>query len=91
MMARHLQYLNSDKPIERGRPKSVKSDLERRLIQFCLSRQKDKSPVTIEAAIEFIAENGTQIDKSWVNHFGKRNTDVLKIHTAKFEFLKAHY
>jgi hypothetical protein len=70
MIATHLQHLNSDKPVEHGRPKSVKSHLERGLIQFCLNRQPDKASVTmIEATIEVMAENGTQIDRFWVRHF----------------------
>jgi hypothetical protein len=30
-----------------------------------------------------MAENGTQIDRFWVDHFVKRNSDVLTIQTTK--------
>jgi hypothetical protein len=49
--------------IDSARPsQSVQSETERRLIEFCLTRQMEKSHVTIQAAIDLMAQNGTQIN-----------------------------
>jgi hypothetical protein len=82
MITRRLQHLSSDKPIVRGRPKSVQSEAERRLIEFCLTHQREKSHVTIQAVIDFMAQNGTQINRFWINRFVKRNNNVLTIQAA---------
>jgi hypothetical protein len=38
--------------------------------------------VPIQAAIDFMAQNGTQINRFWINRFVKRNVNVLTIQTA---------
>jgi hypothetical protein len=82
IITRHLQHLTSDKPIARGRPKSVQAEAERRLIQFCLTWQREKNHVTIHAAIDFMTQNGTQINQFWINRLVKRNNNVITIQTA---------
>jgi hypothetical protein len=38
--------------------------------------------VTIQAVIDFMARNGTQINRFWINGFVKRNNNVLTTQTA---------
>jgi hypothetical protein len=80
--SRHLQHLTSDKPITRDRPKSDQSEADRRLIEFCLTQQREENHVTYRAAIDFMAQNGTQINRFWINRFVKRNNNVITIQTA---------
>jgi hypothetical protein len=56
----HVQHLTSDKPIAWGRPKSVQSEADRQLIEFRLTQQREKNHVTVQAATDFMAQNGTQ-------------------------------
>jgi membrane carboxypeptidase/penicillin-binding protein len=42
----------------------------------------EKSHVTIQAAIDLMAQNGTQINWFWINRFVKRNGNVFTIQTA---------
>jgi hypothetical protein len=36
----------------------------------------------IQAVVDFMAQNGTQINRFWINRFLKRNNNVLTIQTA---------
>jgi hypothetical protein len=63
MITWHLQRLTSDKPIPRGHSKSIQSEAERRLIEFCLTWQREKNHATIQAAIDCMAQNGAQINQ----------------------------
>jgi hypothetical protein len=38
--------------------------------------------VPIQAVIDFMAQNGTQINRFWINRFVKRNNNVLTIQTT---------
>jgi hypothetical protein len=74
--------LTSDQPIAHGRPKSIQSEAERRLIEFRLTPQREKNHVTIQAVIDFMAQNGTRINRFWINRFVKRNSNVITTQTV---------
>jgi hypothetical protein len=78
-----LHDLGSEKPIARSRPIAAESDREQRLVQYCLSRQAENDPVTIQDAIDFMNHNGLQIDGFWVHRFIKRNGETLRKQTVR--------
>jgi hypothetical protein len=82
MISRYLQYIGSEKPIARSRPIAAESDGEQRLVQCCLPRQAENDPVTIQDAIDFMNQNGLQIDRFWVYRFIKRNGETFTKQTA---------
>jgi hypothetical protein len=82
MIARHRASLHAEIPAHRGRPKVVQADSEAWLIQFCLFRQSQKSPVTIQDAIDFLNENGVQVDRFGVWRFVDRNSEVFTFQQA---------
>jgi hypothetical protein len=63
MISQYLQYLDSEKPIAPSRPIAAESDRKQRLVQYCLSQQAQNDPVTIQDAINFMNQNGLQIDR----------------------------
>jgi hypothetical protein len=79
MIARHFQSANSENPTASGRPKAIDSDKEKKFIQFCLVRQSEKNPVTVQDAIDFIHDNRVQVDSLWVRRFVERNSETLTL------------
>jgi hypothetical protein len=54
VIARRLRQLNSEKPIARGRRKLAESDMEKKVIRFCLVGRSEKTPVTVESPIDLM-------------------------------------
>jgi hypothetical protein len=69
MIARHLHQVQTDNPVSRGRPRLAESEREKNLILFCLKRQAEKQPASVENVIDFMRESGVQVDRFWVNGF----------------------
>jgi hypothetical protein len=46
--------------------------------------------VTLQAAIDFMAQNGTQINRFWINRFVKRNNNVLTTQTTNLLEQEGH-
>jgi hypothetical protein len=84
MITRHLHEITSVNPIARGRPRLVESEGEQTLIQFCLKRQAEKRPASVEDFIEFMGESGVQIDRFWVDRFVERNSATLILRQATY-------
>jgi hypothetical protein len=73
MIARHLHQVSADHPISRGRPRLVESEEEKNLVQFCLARQADRQPASVQDIIDYMAASGAQVDRFWVNRFVVRH------------------
>jgi hypothetical protein len=69
IISQYLQYLGSEKSIVRSGPIAAESDREQSLVQYCFSRQAENDPVTIQDRIDFMNQNGLQIDRFWVYRF----------------------
>jgi glycine cleavage system regulatory protein len=76
-VARHLHSLNSGKLIACGRSKRAKSDNEKISLPFCLILQSEKTPVIVQDIIDFMNDNGVQINRLWVRKFNERSNEVL--------------
>jgi hypothetical protein len=63
----------------RGRTKPAESDINKKLIRFCLLRQSKKTPVTVPDAIDFIDDSGLQIDRFWVCRFVEGSSEILAL------------
>jgi hypothetical protein len=74
---------NNENPAARGRPKAIDSDNEKKLIQFCLIRQSEKDPVTVQNVIDFTHDNRVQVDRFWVRRFIERNSETLTFQQAR--------
>jgi hypothetical protein len=66
MISRDLHQLQHDHVLHKGRPKLAESDVEARLMQFCLHLQAKQNAGTVEESIEFMGEQGVHVDRSWV-------------------------
>jgi hypothetical protein len=84
MITRHLHEITSANPVARGRPRLVESEGEKSLIQFCLKRQAEKRPASVEDVIEFMGESGVQVDRFWGNRFVVRNSGTLTLRQATY-------
>jgi hypothetical protein len=65
MIAWYLHSANSENPTAPGRPKTIDSDKEKKIIQFWLVLQSEKNPVTIQGAIDLMHDNRVQVDRFW--------------------------
>jgi hypothetical protein len=84
MIPRHFHQVQVDNPVSRGRPRLAESERATNLIVFCLKRQAEKQPVSVENVIDFMRESGVQVDRFWVHRFLKRNVDTLALREASF-------
>jgi hypothetical protein len=66
-----------------GLPHAAESESEKTLIQYCRSRQAENNPTTIENAIVFMYEIGTQVGRFRMDRFVKRDSEMLAMQTAK--------
>jgi hypothetical protein len=59
MIARHLLYVNAEKPIACCHPKTAEPDTKQELIQLCLLGESQKSPITTQDGIDLMNEKVT--------------------------------
>jgi hypothetical protein len=77
MIQEYHHELESPHPLHSGRPSSIPFDVDEELIQYCLHGQHNRTPVTIQGAIDFVQSLGHSIDRYWVYRFLERHKTEL--------------
>jgi hypothetical protein len=79
VISRYFHQCQNDNLLHKGSPELAESDVETRFMQFCLRHQPERNPVTVEESIEFLGEQGMQVDRSWMTRFVEHNESKLAL------------